>query len=464
MKTNLNRSHLRSWQREAISRAAEGSLLIAAAPGAGKAVTKLTSIADGLAAGNFRRVLLVAPRLIIDTVLQPEGARWEQTKHLTFSFAHRYSGADRRRALFEAPSDIVTCTPDLLPRFVEMIFEESALPFDAIFIDEAQAFKNATSVRTKALLALGKIVRHVVLASGTPTPNGVINAWTPGRLVDPGNLFWGANPHKWRAQHFDKVGSFSWRPKPGAEDRIRKQLSRNALSIRLRDSTDIPQELYVSQPFEHPSGHKALIRRFMDEREVSISNEAFATSGDEDGGFLVKLHQLTNGFAYLGEQRVEVLSMARVEVLEDIVSSVDGPVLAGVTFKADAAMIRRVFPKAEIYTGATANADREDIIDRWNRDKIPLLLGNPSSMGHGLNLQLGSAQTLVWYSAPFSWELYAQMNARLVRGGQKKVVSIITLESDTGIDRAIASVLQRKSAGEKALMDALDVARREPGK
>jgi hypothetical protein len=457
MPQSLSRSHLRSWQREAIARSLKGSVLIAAAPGAGKAITKLTSIADGLSTRKFRRVLLVAPRVILDTVLVAEAATWEQTGHLTFSLAHKFSGADRSRAIFDTPSDVVTCTPDLLPRVVELILADGRVPFDAIYVDEAQAFKNATSVRTQALLALSDIVSHIVLASGTPTPNGPINAWTPGRLVAPANDFWGSNPHKWRSTHFDKASTYSWRPKPGAEDRIRKELAKDALSIRLRDSTDIPEELYLEQPFEHPPVHKALIRQFMEERSVKIEGEDFAAAGGEDGGFLIRLHQLTNGFAYMSDERAVILSMARVEALRDIVENVDGPVLVAVRYRADAAMIKKVFPQAVLFTGATANSERESIIVRWNADKIPLLLGNPASMGHGINLQKGSAQTLVWYSGAFSWEMFAQMNARLVRGGQRKIISIVSLRSDLGIDQAIAAVLRRKGAGEKALMDSLDV-------
>jgi hypothetical protein len=454
----LNRSHLRAWQREAVARAAKESVLIAAAPGAGKAITKLTAIADGITSGKFRRVLLVAPRLILDTVLEPEARRWAHTAHLTFAPAHRFGGAERIRCWFERPSQITTCTPDLLAGLVSIISQRATVPFDAVFVDEAQAFKAPDSVRTKALHALTHVVPHIVLASGTPTPNGSIDAWSPGRLVAPGNVFWDVRFHTWAGKHFDPKGPFGFRPKAGAEERIRRELAKSALAIRLQDATDIPPELYLTQPFEHPAGHKRLIAHFLRDRSVTVAGEAFEGSGDDgDGGFLTRLHELTNGFAYLSGGRTEVLSMARVEALKDIVESSDGPVLVGIKFKADAMMIRRVFPQAEVYAGGIGTSERVDIIRRWNDDNIPLLLGNPASMGHGLNLQHGSARTLVWYSTPFSWELYCQMNARLVRGGQRKVVSVIRLQSDVGLDAAIASVLARKGAGERALMDALDV-------
>jgi hypothetical protein len=456
---SLTRSDLRSWQREAIERAIKSSLLIAAAPGAGKAITKLTAIADGIAGKRFSRVLLVAPRIVIDTVLIPEAKRWEQTAHLTFSTAHDMSGAARNKAFFITPADIVTITPDLLPAFVTSIMESGIVPVDAVFIDEAQAFKNPKSVRTKAMLALSRVVPHIVLASGTPTPNGVINAWTPGRLIAPTNRFWDDNYHRWLNRNFAKAGTYTFRPKVGVEKAIRDELAKSAVSIRLRDSTDIPNELYLDYPFTHDEAHSDIIREFMKERRVEIDGEVFVSEGEGDGGFLTRLNQLTNGFIYLGEETrsTAVMSEARVDALSDVVESVDGPVLVGIRFLADVAMIRARFPKAVVLNGSTPAREREDIIRRWNNDDIPLLLGNPASMGHGVNLQYGSAATMVWYSLPFSWEQYAQMNARLVRSGQKKIISIVRLMSQVGLDHAIAKVLERKGAGEKAIMDALDI-------
>ena len=55
----------------------------------------------------------------------------------------------------------------------------------------------------------------------------------------------------------------------------------------------------------------------------------------------------------------------------------------------------------------------------WNAGEIDVLLAQPASCAYGLNLQQGGHH-LIWYSMPWSLELYAQGEARLYRQGQKQ--------------------------------------------
>lgn len=61
-------------------------------------------------------------------------------------------------------------------------------------------------------------------------------------------------------------------------------------------------------------------------------------------------------------------------------------------------------------------------IQKWNRGDLGYLLLQPSSAGHGLNLQKGG-HIAIWYSLPnWNLELYQQANARIYRQGQKEKV------------------------------------------
>jgi SNF2 family DNA or RNA helicase len=78
-------------------------------------------------------------------------------------------------------------------------------------------------------------------------------------------------------------------------------------------------------------------------------------------------------------------------------------------------------------------------------------------MGHGINLQHGSSRTIVWYSHSFDWAQRAQFNARLVRSGQSKTVSIVNLVADAGLDLLALRALESKEASEKSILEALDI-------
>ena len=56
--------------------------------------------------------------------------------------------------------------------------------------------------------------------------------------------------------------------------------------------------------------------------------------------------------------------------------------------------------------------------DQFNAGTIPVLLGHPASMGHGLNLQ-GSCHHIIWFSVPWDLDFYDQTIARVYRQGQK---------------------------------------------
>ncbi len=81
-------------------------------------------------------------------------------------------------------------------------------------------------------------------------------------------------------------------------------------------------------------------------------------------------------------------------------------------------------------------------------------------MGHGINLQHGSCRTLVWFTHSFDWAQRAQFNARLVRSGQSKTISIINLMADAGLDQAVLASLDAKRSGERAILDTLDIRHR----
>jgi hypothetical protein len=89
--------------------------------------------------------------------------------------------------------------------------------------------------------------------------------------------------------------------------------------------------------------------------------------------------------------------------------------------------------------------DGPDVIEHWNKGKIPLLAVHPKSAGHGLNLQHGGCH-MVFLSLPWSLELYEQVVGRLHRSGQERDVWVYVLLTNKTIDERIWAALADKRA------------------
>ncbi len=83
-----------------------------------------------------------------------------------------------------------------------------------------------------------------------------------------------------------------------------------------------------------------------------------------------------------------------------------------------------------------------------------MLVANPASMSHGLNMQDGGCN-VIWVTLTYSRENYEQTIGRLFRRGQDQVVNVWRLMCPGTVDWAVAEALRSKADEEGALIEAL---------
>ena len=60
------------------------------------------------------------------------------------------------------------------------------VPFDMLVIDESSSFKNPQAKRFKAMRKMRPLFKRIVILTGTPAPNTLMDIWAQMYLLDGG--------------------------------------------------------------------------------------------------------------------------------------------------------------------------------------------------------------------------------------------------------------------------------------
>lgn len=414
--------------------------------GMGKSVIALTAIYD-LMFNSFdvSKVLVIAPLRVARDTWPSEINKWNHLKGLTYSVVVG-SEAERKEAL-RRKADIYIINREN----VEWLVSKSGFPFDfdMVVIDELSSFKSASAKRFKSLLKVRSKVKRIVGLTGTPGSNGLMDLWAEFRLLDRGERLGRYITH-YRNAFFvpDKRNqqmTFSYKPRPGAEDAIYRLIADMTISMKSVDFLNLPpcmmNEVEVTLSDRERSTYDAFRKDLvvsLKDTEIDAANAA-TLSG--------KLLQMANGAVYNEDKTAVHIHDRKLDALEDIIEGANGkPVLVAYWYHHDLERIRKRFHVREIKTS-------KDIRD-WNEGTVPVAVIHPAGAGHGLNLQSGGS-TLVWFGLTWSLELYQQTNARLWRQGQRDTVVIHHIIVKDTIDEDVMRVLRMKAKTQDDLIQAV---------
>lgn len=413
--------------------------------GLGKTVITLTALWNLLFDYfTIRCALVIAPKRTAENTWPAEIKKWEHLTGLTYSLV--LGGEQQRKEALAKKADIYIINREN----VVWLAENDPFRFDMIIIDELSSFKSPKSQRFKALKKVRPLVARVVGLTGTP--GNLMDLWAEIGILDMGQRL-GRFIGGYREQFFlpDKRSRemiFSYKPRPGADEKIYERISDIAISMKAVDYLTMPECIYNRIPVImserekefYNQMEKEMLLQFGEGKDIDAINAAALTN---------KLQQMANGAVYNESGNVQRIHSRKLDALEDVMEAANGkPLLIAYWFKHDCDCIRERFSVRVI--------DSSQDIEDWNSGKIPVALIHPASAGHGLNLQEGGS-TIVWYSGIWSLELYQQLNARLWRQGQKNTVVIHHLVTEGTVDEDILTAIEQKDDVQEAMIKAVKV-------
>lgn len=218
----------------------------------------------------------------------------------------------------------------------------------------------------------------------------------------------------------------------------------------------MPELIHNTRFVDLPPSLMKQYKELEDEYITKIEETTIAAINPSAAG--VKLRQFANGFLYFepeegGPRQTLQLHEAKLDELAELKEEMQGrPLLVGYEFIEDARRIVDRFTDA-VNLGAAKNP--AEIIDRFNAGLIPLLLGHPASVGHGLNLQ-EECHEVCWYSDTWDLELYIQFIDRVYRQGQKApAVTVHHIAARGTRDEKVAAALELKDLDQEKFNEAI---------
>lgn len=425
--------------------------------GLGKTVSALTAI-DILLFDELEitSVLVVAPKRVVETVWDAEVTKWE---HLSRIKICKIVGTEPQRLqALRTKAHVYLISRDNFAWLCKK-YAKVPMPFEMLVIDELSSFKSHKSLRFKSARIMRPQFKRVVGLTGTPAPNGLIDLWAQIYLLDRGTRL-ERTISKYRDLYF-KPGQtngaivFSYVLKDFSEEAIHNKVKDICISMSAEDYLKLPDCTYNDVYIEMPEALKAKYKAFEKGSVLSLVKDKTEIPATTAAVLANKLLQFANGAVYdvedsEGHKEVHHIHDLKLEALDEIIDTANGQsILIAWAYRHDLYRLKEYLAKynpRELQTGKD--------IDDWNAGKIRILLVHPASGGHGLNLQFGGS-IIVWFGHTWSLELYQQLNARLLRQGQKNKVIINRLILKGTHDEDVIRALKSKDKRQESLMDAV---------
>lgn len=393
------------------------------------------------------RALIVAPVSILKSV-------WGMHifNHLgrTRTYKILYGNHEKRRKELAKDADFYIINPDGLtcgvpsdPRRPFHGLAADLLARDDIklaIVDEAGAFRSATTKRSRAARLLAGTRRYLWLLTGTPTPNGPLDAYGLARLAGTTN----GEPFKaYKDRVMFHASQWKWVPRAGAMEAANKLLSPSirysSEFLNLPPCTTEEREVALSPEQTHAWNtlKKEAVLQLKSGGLVHAVNEA---------ALRIKLIQTAAGCIYDANHESHNLNpVARLSEIESIIEETDRKIVIFAPLTNVLELLYRHLSKYDrvILNGAVPQRERSEILRRFGDPKNPLriCLADPACTSHGIN-EFVSASVCIWYAPTDKNELYRQGIKRLDRPGQTGPIKIIQLVS-TKLEREIYQRLER---------------------
>jgi SNF2 family DNA or RNA helicase len=484
MQSELFPQSSKPWQPHAYQKKAVKFLLEHAAsalfldPGLGKTSITLAAIKLLKQKKLLDKVLLIAPLRVCYSVWPKEVSKWTDFGGLKVAVLH----GPRKEEALKSDADVYVINPEGLDWLLQAKKTKTTqgktkvevdlrrfknLGFDTLVVDELSKFKHTNTNRFKGLKLVLNTFRRRWGLTGSPASNGLLDLFGQCYILDQGRTL-GPYISHYRMKYFvPSHDGFSWNIREGAEDEIYERISPLALRMAADDYLDMPALIENNIRIDLPADVMTMYNQL--EEDLIAKLDAKIIVASTAAAASMKCRQVANGGIYLDPDVQALIKLPKskrewvnlhtekVDALADLIDELQGsPLLVAYDFEHDLDRLREKLGQDVPYIGGGVSAKRSSELEQlWNAGKLPVLLGHPQAMAHGLNLQ-EMGNHVCWHSLTWDYELYDQFIRRVLRQGNKsKKVFVHHIMARGTVDEVVLAAVKSKRRGQNALFDAL---------
>lgn len=372
---------------------------------------------DWIEAKGLQRILLIAPKNVVDYVWPGQFDEWATEPLTVVSLNTKFSVAKKRdqleTALAAATEErlVITANYDSVWRspLKELI---ATTPWDAAVMDESQRIKAAGSKISWFCKNLSGLVPNRLCLTGTPLAQRPLDLYGQFRFLDP--TIFGTNFNKFKHRY----GVFqSWqnveilRGYQNMEEFKEKMFS-ITMRVEADDVLDLPDKVFVNRYCDMaPSTTKIY-------RALQSTLVAECTAGTTTAANAIvkagKLDQMSQGFTKHDDGLIERLDDSKLRLLADVLTDLDEPVVIYCEYHEDLDRVHEACHKLKLSTSELSG--RLDTAEQWMEGKTDVLVAQADSGTVGISLV--RARVIIYYSLSRKLASYTQSQARIRRPGQ----------------------------------------------
>ena len=427
-------------------------------PGVGKTFGVLIA-AVYLAETKNLQTLVVVPPILIEEWIDKANAYFNHNLKIV-----AYKGTPtQRKQMNLAMADIVICSYNILQKEGFAIKSGKdiykRMPRIGFIVgDETKFIKNPKSKSFKMFQSIAHRVKYMALMNGTPVVKNPGDLFCIIQLINPNRYVTYKNFLNYHGKYVKTDEGYpilvGWKNLKA----IKEFLDLNTKRLIKKDVLDLPPKRLIVKSFSLDTKHQKRLKQYWETglieltgSEIDLVNRPMDVIFDQAMSLMMKVRQALFDPKILG-LNMESVYFEHLELLLDNLG--DEQVIICVHFHNTLDLVKKLLEKREMtfseIHGQISPKQKEKAKEDFKSEKTQVLLGNPKSMGVGLDFQ--QCRNIIFFELDYEVDSFWQGQDRLHRPGQNRDVNIfVFLAKNTIAIELMRSIMTNASFVKKLL-------------